>query len=59
LALVTYDASSKIVRNVEYKGARHVANAVSSPRTQTVLVSGYFDEYRHRTITVPWSALGK
>src|ERR1700741_2294062 len=35
MARVTYAASNRIVRNVEYKGARHVANAVSSLRTQT------------------------
>src|ERR1700749_1721585 len=55
MALVPYDASNKIVRNVEHKGARYIVNAVSSPRTQTVTISGQ----SNRTITVPWSELGK
>jgi len=59
MALVTYGPGNRIVRNVEHKGARHVANVVPSPRTQTVLISGYFDQYQHRTITVPWSELGR
>ena len=55
MALVTYDGSGKIVRNVEHKGARYIVNAVSSPKTQTVTISGQ----DNKAITVPWSELGK
>jgi len=55
MALVTYDSSNKIVRNVEHKGARYIVNAVSSPKTQMVTISGQ----DNRTITVPWAELGK
>lgn len=55
MALVTYDANNKIVRNVEHKGARYIVNAVSSPKTQMVTISGQ----DNKTVTVPWSELGK
>jgi len=55
MALVTYDANNKIVRNVEHKGARYIVNAVSSPKTQTVAISGQ----DNKIVTVPWSELGK
>ncbi|HEX4860056.1 MAG TPA: hypothetical protein VFV07_02385 [Rhizomicrobium sp.] len=55
MALVTYDANNKIVRNVEHKGARYIVNAVSSPKTQTVTISGQ----NNKIVTVPWSELGK
>jgi hypothetical protein len=55
MALVTYDANNKIVRNVEHKGARYIVNAVSSPKTQMVTISGQ----GAKSITVPWSELGK
>ena len=55
MALVTYDRDNKIVRNVEKKGARYIVNAVSSPRTQMVTISGQ----DNKAITVPWSELGK
>ena len=55
MALVTYDANNKIVRNVEQKGARYIVNATSSPKTQTVTIQGQ----SNKTITVPWSELGK
>ena len=55
MALVTYDKSNKIVRNVEHKGARYIVNAVSSPKTQSVTISGQ----DNKIVTVPWSELGK
>jgi len=55
MALVTYDQNNKIVRNVEHKGARYIVNAVSSPKTQTVTISGQ----DNKVIVVPWSELGK
>jgi len=55
MALVTYDQNNKIVRNVEHKGARYIVNAVSSPKTQTVTISGQ----DNKVIIVPWSELGK
>jgi len=55
MALVTYDANNRIVRNVEHKGARYIVNAVSSPKTQTVTISGQ----SNKIITVPWSEFGK
>jgi len=55
MALVTYDQHNKVVRNVEQKGARYIVNAISSPKTRTVTISGQ----DARTITVPWSELGK
>lgn len=55
MALVTYDANNRIVRNVEQKGARYIVNAVSSPRTQTVTLVGQ----SNKTITVPWSEFGR
>ncbi len=55
MALVTYDANNKIVRNVEHKGARYIVNAVSSPKTQMITISGQ----GNKTITVPWSEFGK
>ncbi|HWA92449.1 MAG TPA: hypothetical protein VG889_20605 [Rhizomicrobium sp.] len=55
MALVTYDGAGKIVRNTEHKGARYIVNAVSSPKTQMVTISGQ----DNKVITVPWSEFGK
>jgi hypothetical protein len=55
MALVTYGPDNKIVRNVEHKGARYIVNAVSSPKTQMVTITGQGT----KLVTVPWSELGK
>ncbi len=58
LALVTYDGA-RVVRNVEFRDMGHVSDAVSSPRTQSVVITGRNDGVRPRTITVPWSQFGR
>ena len=55
MALVTFGPDNKIVRNVEKKGARYIVNAVSSPKTQLITLSGQ----SNKNITVPWSEFGK
>ena len=55
MALVTYDADNKVVRNVERNGARYIVNAAVGVKSRTVTITGQ----DNRTITVPWSELGK
>ena len=54
LALVSYDADNKVVRNVEKGGARYLFDATSSERGQTVTFVGQAEQW----VTVPWSELG-
>jgi hypothetical protein len=54
LALVTYDADNKIVRNVEKPGARYLFNASVSYPNQTVTFIGQAEKF----VTVPWSDIG-
>ncbi len=54
LALVTYDASGKILRNVEQKGLRYVWNMTSSLSDQTVTIFGQSNAYT----TLPWTSFG-
>lgn len=54
LALVSYNADNKIVRNVEKPGARYIWDMLSRERTQTVLMVGQAEN----RITVNWSELG-
>jgi hypothetical protein len=51
MAVVTWDGTGKVVRNVEQKGARYIVNAVSSSKTHTITLSGQDS----KTITLPWS----
>jgi len=55
MAMVSYDASNKIVRSVNHDGARYVWNMISSLHTKTVLVEGQ----SNANFTVNWSDLGK
>ena len=54
LALVTYDGSGKIVRNVEQKGVRYVWNMTSGLKTQTVDIFGQSNAY----VQLPWANFG-
>ena len=54
VALVTYDANNKIVRNVEKPGVRYVWNMVSSEKTQQITIVGQSDAY----VEVGWSDVG-
>jgi hypothetical protein len=54
LALVSYDADNRVVRNVEKGGARYLFEAASSLPNQTVTFVGQ----AKRWVTVPWSDLG-
>jgi hypothetical protein len=54
LALVSYDASNNVVRNVTKNGTRYVWVMTSSVRTKLVTMSGQSNQ----TITVPWTELG-
>lgn len=54
LALVTYDGSGKIVRNVEQTGLRYVWNMTSGAKTQTVDIFGQSNAHAE----LPWSAFG-
>lgn len=54
MALVSYDASNKVVRNVTMNGARYVWNMISSVHTKTVLIEGQSNQ----RFTVPWAQLG-
>jgi hypothetical protein len=55
LALVSFDADGKVVRNVEHKGPGHLVSMSPDTKGQTVTISGE----DNRAITVPWSELGK
>ena len=54
LALVSYNAENKVVRNVEKGGARYLFDAITSLPNQTVTFVGQAQQ----TVTVPWSDLG-
>ena len=54
LALVSYDAQNKVVRNAEKHGARYAFDATSSIPNKTVTFVGQGQQF----ITVPWSELG-
>jgi len=54
LALVSYDAKNKVVRNVTRWGARYVWVMTSGTDTRLVTMSGQSNQ----TITVLWSELG-
>lgn len=54
LALVSYDADNKVVRNVEKGGARYLFNAIVNEPNQTVTFIGQAEQW----VTVPWSELG-
>jgi len=53
-ALVSYDESGKIVRNVEKQGARYIFDALPSEPNKTVMFVGQ----AQGRVTVPWSELG-
>jgi hypothetical protein len=53
-ALVTYDSTGKIVRNVEMPGARYVWNMVSSYKTHIITISGQSNQ----TVEANWSDVG-
>ena len=55
LAVVAYDGDGKVIRNVEHAGISHVAKISGDPAAQTITVTGE----EGKTITVPWSELGK
>jgi hypothetical protein len=55
VAVVAYDADGKVIRNVEHTGISHVAKMSGDPATQMLTVTGDAG----KTITVPWSELGK
>jgi hypothetical protein len=54
LALVSYDASNKVIANVEKPGARYVFDALSSLHTKTVMFVGQAKQY----VTTTWADLG-
>jgi hypothetical protein len=54
LALVTYDGTGKIVRNVEQTGLRYVWNMTASPSGKTVTIFGQSNAY----ISLPWANFG-
>ncbi len=54
LALVTYDGSGKIVRNVEQKGVRYVWNMTSSLTNKNITVFGQSNAY----VELPWANFG-
>ncbi len=53
-ALVTYDAQNKIVANVTKKGGRYVWDAMSSNRTQRLMIWGQADKIVYAT----WADIG-
>lgn len=55
LAVVAYDGDGKVIRNVEHTGLSHVAKISGDPDAQTITITGE----EGKTITVPWSELGK
>ena len=54
LALVSYDSSNNVIRNVEKPGARYIFEALSSLRTSTVLFVGQNKQW----VTASWADLG-
>ena len=54
MALVSYDAQNKVVRNVTKQGVRYVWNMISSPRSKTVEIFGQSNQ----RVEVPWAELG-
>jgi hypothetical protein len=54
MALVSYDAQNKVVRNVTRQGLRYVWNMISSPRSKTVEIFGQSNQRAE----VPWGELG-
>jgi hypothetical protein len=54
MALVSYDAQNKVVRNVTKQGLRYVWNMIPSPRTKTVEIFGQSNQ----RVEVPWDELG-
>jgi hypothetical protein len=54
LALVTYDASGKILHNVEQTGLRYVWNMTSSLTDKTVTIFGQ----SNASATLPWTSFG-
>lgn len=55
MALVTYDATGRIVRKAEKEGARYVWNMVSSYRTHQITIAGQ-DSH---TIELTWNDVGR
>ena len=54
LALVTYDGSGKIVRNVEQTGVRYVWNMTSSLTNKNITIFGQSNAY----VELPWANFG-
>ena len=54
LALVTYDGSGKIVRNVEQTGVRYVWNMTSSLTNKNITIFGQSNAY----VELPWAKFG-
>ncbi len=54
LALVTYDGTGRIVRNVEQTGLRYVWNMTSGSKTHTVEIFGQSNAY----VGLPWKNFG-
>ncbi|HEX4860058.1 MAG TPA: hypothetical protein VFV07_02395 [Rhizomicrobium sp.] len=54
LALVTYDGSGKIVRNVEQPGTRYVWNMTSSLTNKNITIFGQSNAY----VELPWAKFG-
>ena len=64
-ALISYDATGTIVRNISHDGTRHVWGMVSNPLDRTVTILGqaapvtYAKGDMGYSVTVPWSELGR
>jgi hypothetical protein len=54
LALVTYDGSGKVVRNVEQTGLRYVWNITSGAQSQTIDIFGQSNAH----VQLPWANFG-
>jgi hypothetical protein len=54
MALVSYDGSNNVIRNVEKPGARYVFDAESSDYTETVIFFGQAQNH----VTATWAELG-
>jgi len=54
LALVSYDANNKVIRNVDKPGARYVFDARSNSQQKIVVFFGQ----GNMSVTVPWNQLG-
>jgi|HubBroStandDraft_5_1064220.scaffolds.fasta_scaffold100310_3 hypothetical protein len=55
MVLVSYTPDGKVARNVTKEGAHWVWNMVTSQKTRSVLIEGY----QNKSVTVPWSELGR